>query len=236
MVESETIVKPHYVTVTKNGKVTCNDCPGWNAYKICSHSLAVAEKSDRTADYLKWLRTKGPQQMNLTSLTTSDSNKVLVKRLVKRQQQGEREAETPIKLRPPTNVVDRVTCVSTLETVSLSPSTSTNPTCLQPQVGANSLQHSNPSFVNSSFQCNQLSGATHPSMVYAIPSSSQYYGGSSHAYGGLRITFLQLCSPLVRLCYGCSQTLKPGGMIATSPPPPPPTTGHNDSDEQAISR
>ena len=44
MVESETMVKPHYVTVTKNGKVTCNDCPGWNAYKICSHSLAAAEK------------------------------------------------------------------------------------------------------------------------------------------------------------------------------------------------
>ena len=74
MVESE-MVKPHYVTVAKNGKVTCNNCPGWNAYKICSHSLAVVEKSGRTADYLKWLRTKGPQQMNLTSLITSDSNK-----------------------------------------------------------------------------------------------------------------------------------------------------------------
>ena len=53
MVESETMVKPHYVTVTKNGTVTCNDCPSWNAYKICSHSLAVAEKSGRTVDYLK---------------------------------------------------------------------------------------------------------------------------------------------------------------------------------------
>ena len=66
---------------------------------------------------------------------------------------------------PSTNVVDRVTCVSTLETVSLSPSTSTNPTCLQPQLVATSLQHSNPAFVNSSFQCNQPSGATYPSMV-----------------------------------------------------------------------
>ena len=143
---------------------------------------------------------------------------MLVKRVVKRQQQGEREAETPIKLRPPTNVVDRVTFVSTLETVSLSPSTSTNPTRLQPQLVVNSLQHSNPSFVNSSFQCNQPSGAT--SMVYARPSSSQYCGSSSDAYGGFRITFLQLCPPLVRLCYGCLQTLKPGGMIV--PPPLPP--------------
>ena len=44
MVESKTMVKPHYVTVAKNRKVTCNDCSGWNTYKICSHSLAVAEK------------------------------------------------------------------------------------------------------------------------------------------------------------------------------------------------
>ena len=144
---------------------------------------------------------------------------MLVKRAVKRQQQGEREAETPINFRQ-TNVVDRVTCVSTLETVSLSPSTSTNRTCLQPQLVANSLQHPHPSSANSSFQCNQPSGATHPSMVYARPSSSQYCGDSSHAYGGFRITFLQLCSPLVRFCYGCSQTLKPGGMIDTPPPPP----------------
>ena len=92
-----------------------------------------------------------------------------------------------------------------------------NPTCLQPQLVATNLLHSNSAFVNSSFQCNQPSGATYSSMVYARPSSSQSCGGSSHAYGGFRITFLQLCSPVVRLCYGCSQTLKPGGMIATPP-------------------
>ena len=190
MVESETMVKPHYVTVAKNGKVTCNDCPGSNAYKICSHSLAVAEKNGRTADYLKWLRTKGPQQMNLTSLITSDSNKGVGKKSSKTS-----TARRNTNKAPPTNVVDRVTCISTLETVSLSPSTSTNPTCLQPQLVATNLQHSNSGFVNSSFQCNQPSGATYPSMVYARSSSSQSCGGSSHAYGGFRITFLQLALP-----------------------------------------
>ena len=128
MVESETMVKPHYVTVAKNGKVTCNDCPGWNAYKICSHSLAVAEKNGRTADYLKWLRTKGPQQMNLTSLITSDSNKGVGKKGSKTSTARRKGGRNTNKA-PPTNVVDRVTCVSTLETVSLSPSTSINPTC-----------------------------------------------------------------------------------------------------------
>ena len=150
--------------------------------------------------------------MNLTSLITSDSNKGVGKKGSKTSTARRKGGRNTNKA-PPTNVVDRVTCVSTLETVSLSPSTSTNPTCLQPQLMATSLQHSNPSFVNSSFQCNQPSGATYPSMVYARPSSSQSCGGSSHAYGGFRITLLQLCSPLVPSCYGCSQTLKPGGMM-----------------------
>ena len=53
VVESETMAKPHYVSFVNNGKVTCTDCPGWKAFKICSHSLAVAEKMGRTADYVK---------------------------------------------------------------------------------------------------------------------------------------------------------------------------------------
>ena len=70
MVKSETMVRPHYVSISKNGKVTCADCP-----KICSHSLAVAEKTGKTADYVKWLLKKGPQRPNLTNLMTCDSPK-----------------------------------------------------------------------------------------------------------------------------------------------------------------
>ena len=152
--------------------------------------------------------------MNLTSLISSDSNKTVGKKGSKTSTARQKGGRNTNKS-PPTNIVDHVTCVSTLETVSLSPLTSTNPTCLQPQLVATNLQHSNSAFVNSSFQCNQPSGATYPSMVYARPSSSQSCGGSSHAYRGFQVTFLQLCSPLVRLCYGCSQILMPGGMIAT---------------------
>ena len=101
LVESETMVKPHYVTVAKNGKVTCNDCPGWNAYNICSHSLAVAEKNGRTADYLKWLRTKGPEQMNLTSLITSNSNKGVGKKGSKTSTARRKGGRNTNKLRQP---------------------------------------------------------------------------------------------------------------------------------------
>ena len=99
--------------LNKNRAVMKHPVPGWNAYKICSHSLAVAEKSGRTVDYLKWLRTKGPQQMNLTSLITSDSNKGVGKKACKTSTARRKGGRNTNKA-PPTNVVDRVTCVSTL--------------------------------------------------------------------------------------------------------------------------
>ena len=73
VVESQISVKPHYVTVSKNGKVTCEDCPGWKASKICAHAVAAAEKSGTISKYLKWVREKGPARMNITALVTCDS-------------------------------------------------------------------------------------------------------------------------------------------------------------------
>lgn len=74
MVESQTSKRPHYVTLCKNGKVTCEDCPGWKASKICSHAIAAAEKAGATAPYVKWLREKGPVGMNVSAMVTFDSN------------------------------------------------------------------------------------------------------------------------------------------------------------------
>ena len=120
MVESKTMVRPHYVSVAKNGKVTCNECPGWNAYKICAHSLAVAEKISRTSDFLKWLRAKSPQQMNLTSLVTSDSNKGVGRKGSKPSTTRRKGGRNTSKA-PPRVIVDRVTCASSSGTITLLP-------------------------------------------------------------------------------------------------------------------
>ncbi len=93
MVESETMAKPQYVSVAKNGKVTSIDCSGWNAFKIRSHSLAVAEKTGRTADYVKWLREKGPKRPNLTLLMTCDSGKGVGEKIQKNRN-GEKKRWT----------------------------------------------------------------------------------------------------------------------------------------------
>ena len=68
MVESTTMVRPHYVTKAKNGKITCKDCPNWKAYKLCSHSLTVGEKTRTTLNYLQWFKRNGPSLVNLANL------------------------------------------------------------------------------------------------------------------------------------------------------------------------
>ena len=75
MVESDSKMEPHYITIAKSGKITCNDCPMWKAQKICAHSLAVAEKNGITESYLKWFKAKVPTRTNLTALVTCNSTK-----------------------------------------------------------------------------------------------------------------------------------------------------------------
>ncbi len=120
MVESETMAKPHYVSVAKNGKVTCTDCPGWNAFKICSRSLAVAEKTGRTADYVKWLREKGPKRPNLTSLMTCDSGKGVGKKS-RQTATARRKGGRNCTNAPPTTVVDLLPLQPTTTTAATNP-------------------------------------------------------------------------------------------------------------------
>ena len=60
IVESKMSAKPHLVSLAKNGKATCDDCPGWKSLKVCSHAVAAAEKSGQLFQYVKWLKEKGP--------------------------------------------------------------------------------------------------------------------------------------------------------------------------------
>ena len=90
LVESTTMVRPHYVTKAKNGKITCNDCPNWKAYKLYAHSLAVGEKTRTTLDYLQWFKKNSSSRVNLTNLITSDSGKGVGKKGNNRQRHDEK--------------------------------------------------------------------------------------------------------------------------------------------------
>ena len=122
MVESDSKMEPHYITIAKSGKITCNDCPMWKAQKICAHSLAVAEKNGITESYLKWFKAKGPTRTNLTALVTCDSTKGVGKKGGK-SATARRKGGRNINKTPPTTIVDRQSLVLSSEA---SPSTMTS--------------------------------------------------------------------------------------------------------------
>ncbi len=122
MVESTTSKKPHYVSLSKNGKVTCEGCPGWKALNICAHALAAAEKAGTLASYTKWLSGKGPNSMNVTCLVTCNSSSATGKKGGKAST-ARRKGGRTVKLLPATTIVDRPTFANSLSQCVTSAST-----------------------------------------------------------------------------------------------------------------
>ena len=61
--------KPHVVAILANGKMTC-DCLNFKPKSLCSHTLAVAEKSGALAQLLQWYISTN-QSANMWSLACS---------------------------------------------------------------------------------------------------------------------------------------------------------------------
>ena len=47
--------KPHIIVLYSNGKVECQECPGYAASSICAHAVAASMKRGNLDVYLKWL-------------------------------------------------------------------------------------------------------------------------------------------------------------------------------------
>ena len=106
IVASKMSAKPHFVSLAKNSKATCDDCLGWKLLKVCSHAVAAAEKSGLLFQYVKWLKEKGPSRMNITSYVTCDSGNGTGKKGGKpstARRKGGRTGKRP----PAKNIVDR---------------------------------------------------------------------------------------------------------------------------------
>ena len=75
IVMSESLKKPHYVQVMKNGRIVCDEhCPMWRGRRFCSHTIAIAEKVGILNKFVDWLR-KSPSQCNLTKLVSNPKEK-----------------------------------------------------------------------------------------------------------------------------------------------------------------
>lgn len=46
MVKSESSNRPHFVQILKNGRIVCDEqCPMWRGRRLCSHTVAVAQRA-----------------------------------------------------------------------------------------------------------------------------------------------------------------------------------------------
>ncbi len=67
-VQSLSSAVPHFVTSKADGQVLCDaQCPQWVSTKICSHTVAMAERSGKLAAFLKWYVSTS-QETNVTNL------------------------------------------------------------------------------------------------------------------------------------------------------------------------
>ncbi|KAK3749032.1 hypothetical protein QZH41_006225 [Actinostola sp. cb2023] len=67
--------RPHLVTKGKaKGEYRCEkNCPHWNGMKICSHTIATAEKNGELLLFLQWYkRSRGSKAINLSSVVRTD--------------------------------------------------------------------------------------------------------------------------------------------------------------------
>ena len=75
--------RQHSVKILSNKSIKCDDnCVRFKTFKLCSHILAVAEKTDMLQDFLTWFKSQ-KQSSNLTKLTTHRILKSVGKKTMK---------------------------------------------------------------------------------------------------------------------------------------------------------
>ena len=56
--------QPHFVYVHDTGRVTCEQCPSFNDWKLCKHTIAATEKMGRLQRVLQWRRSNGTPNLD----------------------------------------------------------------------------------------------------------------------------------------------------------------------------
>ena len=71
MVASKCSNIPHFVSAGTGGQYLCDDnCLQWKSSRICSHTVAVAEKNHDLVSFLQWYNASN-QEPNITTLSMS---------------------------------------------------------------------------------------------------------------------------------------------------------------------
>ena len=256
MVESDK-GRPHYVVLAESGKVTCEGCPRYKAANICAHSISVAEKCNKLKNFLTWFM-KSSHTLTTTSYVTCDSAPTVGKKSQKpstsRRKGGRGQA---INIVPPPSASERDLQPTAVPTTSSELAYSFNvsqsiavmpPTITQPPFDV-PLSYpvlppsaATPSFAAPAPSQGQPLYTAQPPVVYqqsevrlsSFPSPSQISNAlgrvpyPSPLPGQFIVYPLRLCPPQASMCYGCSNSLKPGGGGGQIPPSPRDLVKHSE--------
>ena len=212
MVHSQTSREPHTVLVyPKSGKVQCDKgCVSWSTYSLCSHTLAVAEKEGALKEFLKWFKSR-KRSPNLSGLANVNMpNNAGQKTGTRKRKGGSNKSSTDRNI-----VRNRVLQPTSAPVNDSCPSAIDQNTPPWPPVSP--LPH---------IQLGNSFNVPRTPLVPPISSNQPYQQANGQPPtpkrpkplpGILVFARLSFLDSKVTRCYGCGDTLKPGG---TNPPPP----------------
>ena len=211
MIESHRSTRPHFVQIANNRKVVCDDCPAYKSAKLRAHAVAAAEKAGILKEYVSWLNKFGPLAMNVTSFITFDSAKGTGKKGGKStttRRKGGRNSKAP----PVDTYVDRPFRGAVGSTVN----TQHRPllACLHSRQDPMQPSWIQPSMMQQSPMQPFL---MQPSTMQPELFQQNLSTTPTPVLGTFELHLLQYCPRLVRVCFGCCQTLKPRHSVPNPP-------------------
>ena len=232
IVPSSNPKKPHVVIVHANGKCECQDCLGYNSAFVCAHTIATSLKLDRLDAFLKWLvtmkrktgginysraitygmptgRGKKPNQAPRKSskVRHPSQNSITVLPRITTQ-----IPPNPLSQQASSHEPTLASCSSGLPPPIQLPNVfhhqcAPRPTIPQPQIAPLSSANL------SELPMIQQHPVNYPTPVNTI--SQQNYPCPQPDM--FLIYLLGMCPKQTSICFGCRNSLKPGGVIGTPP-------------------
>ena len=204
--------KPHVVLLLANGKCKCQDCAGYSSAFVCAHTIATCVKLNRLEAFLKWLVT--------TKRKTGGINYSKGFSHGKPTGRGRKPNKAPrrkSKTNPPAQ--DNITVVPRL---SQQPSCSPvlRPATQPVNVGLPQQSVLGPtSQFQGEFSIHNHQMPLANQLPYNYPNLSNLISRSysSPERDTFVVYLLGMCPQRTSSCFGCNNSLKPGGSIGNPP-------------------
>lgn len=206
--------KPHVIVCFANGKCECQDCPGYSSAFVCAHAIAASIKVNRLEAYLKWLVTTKRKTGGI-NYSKAITHGMPSGRGRKPNQAPRKRSKSKHPSRDSVTVLPRISpqLVQTVQPNTVDRIAASSPSCSTLVAPPHLFPNQQAAQESSSQYAFSSSCPVYPT----IPIQSRVADYPSPQPDTFMIYLLGMCSPLTSLCFGCRNTLKPGGFIGIPP-------------------